>query len=124
MYIYIMYLYNVFIYTSNRYLHIVYLSSGNNSNQDKCINTSAELQSSKEGGTALHNNISFNCVYELTIEGRFCSDSVFNLSRRTLTETEIKILEKGLNFAPIENKINKLELQTNFNEFFRRMRTK
>ena len=91
-------------------------------NQNKC--TSAELQSSREGGTTLHNNISSNCVYELRIEGHFCSDSVFNLSRRILTETEIKVLEKGLNFAPIENKINELELQTNFNEFFRRMRTK
>ena len=36
----------------------------------------------------------------------FCSDTVFNLSRRVLTEIEIKILEKVLDYAPIQNKIN------------------
>ena len=113
-------------------------SSCNNSNQAKSINTSVfldsqdqdilkileELQFTAEDETTLHNNISSNCVYESRIEGHFCSDAVFNLSRRILTETEIKVLEKGLNFAPIQNKINEPELRTDFNEFCRRMRTK
>ena len=112
--------------------------SCNNSNQDKSINTSPvldsqdqdilkvleELQSTREDGTTLHNNIRYNCVYEPRIDGHFCSDAVFNLSRRILTEAEIKVLGKGLNFAPIQNKINKLELRTYFKEFCRRMRTK
>ena len=110
----------------------------NNSNQAKSINTSAvldyqdqdilkileELQSTGEDGTTFHNNISSNCVYESRIEGHFCSDTVFNLSRRFLAEKEIKVLGKGLNFAPIQNKINKPELRTDFNEFCRRMRIK
>ena len=54
----------------------------------------------------------------------FCSDSVFNLSRRILAETDIKVLEKGLNFTPIQNKINEKELRADFNEFCRRMGTK
>ena len=82
------------------------------------------MQFTAEDETTLHNNISSNCVYESRIEGHFCSDAVFNLSRRILTETEIKVLEKSLNFAPIQNKINEPELGTDFNEFCRRMRTK
>ena len=85
-------------------------SSCNDSNQDESIESSAvldaqdqdilkileELQSTGEEVTTLHNNISSNCVYEHRIEGHFCSEAVFNLSRGILTETEIKVLEKGL----------------------------
>ena len=31
----------------------------------------------------------------------FCSDTAFNLSNRVLTEDEIKVLQKGLDFVPI-----------------------
>ena len=57
------------------------------------------------------------------IGGYFCSDTVFNLSS-VLTDTEINILEKGLDFAPIQNKINQPELRKDFEEFCRRMRIK
>ena len=40
------------------------------------------------------------------LRGHFCSDTIFNLSHRVLSDTEIKILEKGLDFAPIQRKIN------------------
>ena len=36
------------------------------------------------------------------LSGSLVSDTVFNLSRKVLTDTEIKVLEKGLNFAPIQ----------------------
>ena len=66
--------------------------------------------------------------YGVTSEGRleeyFCSDTVSNLSQKVLTDTEIRILEKGLDFAPIQNKINEPELRTDFEEFCRRMRTR
>ena len=39
-------------------------------------------------------------------------------------DTEINILEKGLYFAPIQNKINKPKLKKDFEEFCRRMRIK
>ena len=79
-------------------------SSCNNSNRAKSISTSAfldsqdqdilkileELQCTGEDGTTLHNNISSNCVCESRIVGHFCSDAVFNLSRRILSETEKK----------------------------------
>ena len=46
------------------------------------------------------------------------------LSRKVLTDIEIKVLEKGLDFAPIQNKINEPELRCHFQELSRRMRTK
>ena len=41
-----------------------------------------------------------------------------------LTDTEIKVLEKGLDFAPIQKKLNEPELKNDFNEFCRLMRLK
>ena len=65
---------------------------------------------------------------DVTNEGRlvgyFCSNTVFNLSRKVLTNIEIKVLEKGLDFAPIQNKINHPELRSDFEEFLRKVRTK
>ena len=58
------------------------------------------------------------------LQGHFCSDTAFNLSNRVLSENEIKILEKRLGFAPIQQKINEPELCKDFDEFCRRMRTK
>ena len=56
------------------------------------------------------------------IDGYFCSGTGFNLSSKVLTDTEINILEKGLDFAPIQNKINQPDLRKDFQEFCRRMR--
>ena len=36
---------------------------------------------------------------------------MFNLSSRVLTDIEIKVLEKGLDFASIQKKINEPELR-------------
>ena len=58
------------------------------------------------------------------LQGHFCSDTVFNLSNRVLSENEIKVLEKGLDFAPTQRKIDEPELRKDFEEFCRRMRTK
>ena len=58
------------------------------------------------------------------LEDYFCSKTVFNLSKKVLTETEIKVLEKGLDFAPIQKTLNEPELRKIFEEFSRRMRCK
>ena len=50
------------------------------------------------------------------ISGYFCSDTVLNLSEKVLTDIEIKVLEKALDYAPIQNKINELELRRDFDE--------
>ena len=58
------------------------------------------------------------------MEGRFCSDTVFKLSNWIFSECEVKVLEKGLDFAPIQQKMKKPELRKDFEEFCIRMRTK
>ena len=54
----------------------------------------------------------------------FCSKTVFNISRKVLTETEIRVLEKGLGFAPTPTGINESHLKRDFNKFSRKMRCK
>ena len=58
------------------------------------------------------------------IKGSFSSDSVFNLSKKVLSETEIKVLEKGLGFSPTPSFINEADLQRDFDDFARKMRCK
>ena len=58
------------------------------------------------------------------LKGYFCSKSVFNLSKKVLTETEIRVLEKGLDFAPIQKSLNEPELRKYFEDFSRRIRCK
>ena len=43
---------------------------------------------------------------------------------KVLTDAEITILEKGLYFAPIQNKIHEPELRKDFEKFCKRMRIK
>ena len=58
------------------------------------------------------------------LKGYFCSDVVFNLSHKVLTDTEISVLNKGLGFSPTPFSINEHKLRNDFNEFCRRMRCK
>ena len=45
------------------------------------------------------------------MEGKFVSKNVLNLSNRVLTESEIKILGKGLNFAPTPEKLDRYQIK-------------
>ena len=65
-----------------------------------------------------------NCSEESRSKVYFCLDTVFNLSSRALSEDEIRVLEKGLDFAPIQRKVNEPELRRDFEEFCRKMRIK
>ena len=53
--------------------------------------------------------------------GHFCSATI---SHRVLSDAKIKVLEKGLDFAPIQSKIMEPELREDFAEFCRRLRDK
>ena len=53
------------------------------------------------------------------LKGHFCLGIIFNLSHRVLSDAEIKILEKTLDFALILMKINEPELRKYFEEFCR-----
>ena len=53
---------------------------------------------------------------ESRISGCFCSDTFFNLNSRVLSEDEIRVLEKRLDFPPMTRKINENELRQDFQE--------
>lgn len=59
------------------------------------------------------NQSSSQCKADVTnvrrLVGYFCSDTVYSFSRKVLTDTEIKVLEKDLKFAPLQNRINELK---------------
>ena len=46
--------------------------------------------------------------------------SVLNLRKKVLTETEIRVLQKGVGFAPVPTEINETDLTDDFNEFTRK----
>ena len=58
------------------------------------------------------------------IKGCFCSDNVFNLSKKVLNEIEIKVLEKELGFVSTLNIIIEEDLRRAFVEFSRKVRCK
>ena len=62
-----------------------------------------ELKNSDEN---ISSNSSCDVISNKRLKGYFCSDTVFNLSGRVLFESEIKVLEKGLNFATFQRRVN------------------
>ena len=83
-----------------------------------------ELASILQDLENIDNSREANATEKTRLSGYFCSDTVFNLSRKVLTDSEIKDLEKGLDYAPIQNKINEPKLRNDFEEFCRRMHLK
>ena len=80
-----------------------------------------ELQNSNG---IISSDSSCDVIPDKKLKGYFCSDTVFNLSGRVLSESEIKVLEMGLDFAPFQRKVNEPELRRDFEEFCRSMRIK
>ena len=52
------------------------------------------------------------------------SDSVFNLSKRDLSEAEISLLSKGLKFCPTPKGVDKSQIKNDLEQFGRRLRLK
>ena len=46
------------------------------------------------------------------LDGKFVSKNVFNLSHRALTEHEISVLDKELNFVPTPEKLDRLQIKS------------
>ena len=67
-----------------------------------------EFQNSNE---IISSGSSYDVIPDKRLKGYFCSDTVFNLSGRVLSESEIKVLEKGLDFVPFQRKVNEPELR-------------
>ena len=78
-------------------------------------------------GIKEHVNKCFQNIHitsESRLTGQFSSEPIFDLNDRVLTDAEIKILEKGLDFAPLQRKINEPELKQDFKGFCKSMRLK
>ena len=58
------------------------------------------------------------------LQGNFVSKNVVNLSRRNLTDSEISLLSKGLNFIPTSNTKDKAKLKTELEALGRKLRLK
>ena len=80
-----------------------------------------ELQNSNE---IISSDFSCDVIPDKRLKGYFCSDTVFNLSGSVLSESEINVLEKELELAPFQRKVNEPELRRDFQKSFRRMRIK
>ena len=65
-------------------------------------------------------------VFELNSDSTkfFSFSSVFNLSRKILFKTAIKVLEKDLVFTSTSSFIDEADLQKDFDDFVRKMRCK
>ena len=72
-----------------------------------------ELASILEDLENIDNSREANATEKTSLSGYFCSDTIFNLSWKVLTDSEIKVLEKDLDYAPIPSKINKPEMISN-----------
>ena len=66
---------------------LVYLPTGID------INLSMDISSEELGQQ--------NTTYENRLAGYFYSDTVFNLNKEILSDAQIKVLQKGLDYAPI-----------------------
>ena len=53
------------------------------------------------------------------MEGKFVSQNVFNLSDRVITENKIKVLDKGLNFVPTPEKLDRLQIRNDLEKLGR-----
>ena len=58
------------------------------------------------------------------LTGVFVSGNVVNLSRKTLSEGEVKLLSRGLKFSPTPRDIDKGQLKADLDALKRRMRLK
>ena len=56
------------------------------------------------------------------LKGHFVSGSVVNLSRRDLSEEDMRLLSKGLKFSPTPTDIDKAKLKEDLEAYKRRMR--
>ena len=102
-----------------------------------CI-TTASLVSTPDSTIAVEDTViniedtNNNTQKELTVtmdnsgrlKGYFCSDVVFNVSHKVLSDLEISVLGKGLGFSPTPTFINEEDLRRDFAEFARKMRCK
>ena len=80
--------------------------------QSLCESSNSQLKSNTNGNK------------KERMEGKFVSKNVLNLSNRVLTESEIKILDKGLNFIPTPEKFDRYQIKKDLERLGRDIRLK
>ena len=80
----------------------------------KFLSALEDLASIGNSVCSQNKNITIKVTSEGWISDNFCANIVFNLSHDVLTETDIKVFEKGLDYAPIQEEINDPELRKDF----------
>ena len=92
------------------------------------LKSSNDIEKPVERAEGKINDSAKNKTSVTTNESRFsryfCSETVFNLSNIVLSDAEIGILEKVLDYAPIQRKISELELKREFKDLCRRIHLK
>ena len=82
-------------------------------NDEEIFNILEELQCSAD------QRILEECTENCGLAGNFVSDIIFSLGNKILSDTKIRVLEKGFDIGPIQNKVNEPELRRDFKEFYR-----
>ena len=52
------------------------------------------------------------------LRGKFISDNVFNLSKKSFSEAEIKFLSRGLGFVPTPEKIDRWQVKKDLEKIY------
>ena len=82
------------------------------------------LEELRNSNDIMSSDFSYDVIPHKRLKGYFCSYTVLNLSGNVLAESEIKVLEKVLELALFQRKVNGSELRKDFEECCRRMRIK
>ena len=88
--------------------------------QTEPLNIIRETQTVGETSETVNNDITPG----ERLQGQFVSKNVFNLSNRVLTEAEISLLDKGLQFVPTPEKIDRYQIKKDLERLGRHIRLK
>ena len=104
-------------------IHLNDVSRTNTTFDDSGISDS---ENSENCGTKPSSNVQGNEaeMCDGRLKGRFVSKNVINWSKRNLTENEISLLSKGLNFIPTCNKVDIAKLKLELEQFGATLRLK
>ena len=84
------------------------------------VSTQSNCTSSSETSIEVLEKEVKSPVTSKILKGYFCSDTVFNLNKKVLTETEIGVFERDLGFVPRPDLINEENLRRDLNDFSRK----
>ena len=101
----------------------------NNQLNNQTLNSKSELNHNPEQHHNVElNHIQFSTSCEMNengrMQGKFVSENVFNLSRKTLSPSEITLLSKGLSFVPTPEKIDREQVKSDLERFGRNIKLK